>query len=139
MPEGILHHIFRSTLNLAAHPLRHFLRKCHLPLPRRARQEEVLAQTILTHRTRAGWIARAGSGLFLLLNIQADAALDELGGFFHALAAREIACGFLGDEIEHVLIVVNKGRRNTFVLKCQIIPPYLHLRWICFSTRGRFT
>ena len=28
---------------------------------------------------------------------------------------------------------------NTFVLKCQIIPPYLHLRWICFSTRGRFT
>ena len=71
-----------------------------------------MAQTILTHRTRAGDPARAGSGLFLLLNIQADAALDELGGFFHALAAREIACGFLGDDIEHVLIVVNKGRRG---------------------------
>ena len=31
---------FRNTLNLAADPLRHFLRKCHLPFPRGARQEE---------------------------------------------------------------------------------------------------
>ena len=34
---------FRSTLNLAINPLRHFLQKCHLPLPRGARQEEAFA------------------------------------------------------------------------------------------------
>ncbi len=33
---------FGSTLNLATNPLRHFLRKCHLPLPRGARQEAAL-------------------------------------------------------------------------------------------------
>ena len=31
---------FRRTLNFATNPLRHFLRKCHLPLPCGARQEE---------------------------------------------------------------------------------------------------
>ena len=33
---------FGSTLISATYPLRHFLRKCHLPLPRGARQEAAL-------------------------------------------------------------------------------------------------
>ena len=41
--EPWVHRRFRSTLNLATYPLRHFLRKYHLPLPRGARQEEAFA------------------------------------------------------------------------------------------------
>ena len=37
--KGFERVIFWSTLKLKTNPLRHLLRKCHLPLPR-ARQEE---------------------------------------------------------------------------------------------------
>ena len=46
------HNKFTSTLISATDPLRHFLRKCHLPLPRGARQGEAFASLKAFRQTR---------------------------------------------------------------------------------------
>ena len=50
--RGFERNRFRSTLKYAANPLRHFLRKCHLPLPRGARQGEAFASLKVFRRIR---------------------------------------------------------------------------------------
>ena len=42
--EPLVRYEFRNTLKFATYPLRHFLRKCHLPFPRGARQEEAFGR-----------------------------------------------------------------------------------------------
>ncbi len=61
----------RNTLIFVTNPLRHFLRKCHLPLPRGAWQGEALGaaanpytmQILNTRRKRLGRRRRVGNGL----------------------------------------------------------------------------
>ena len=50
--RGFEHNKFSSTLISATDPLRHFLRKCHLPLPRGARQGEAFASLKAFRQTR---------------------------------------------------------------------------------------